>query len=193
MQKKHLFSIVFVLIALICGKSFASTKQAVYRYGAHYVPVLTYVFAPSGKITVLQKPEKQKLNLKKSVYSTLRRFSLILKKKSSAPSHIRIFKTFIVSGFNFNSFAINKLVKSKLININKSIKLGKYKVLSVTGYTDHFGTKAYNNKLALKRAEIVEKFLGLKSIKLNGYGKCCYISIINKKDRRVVIKGEVLR
>lgn len=192
MQKK-LALILIILTLFLCGKSFAGTRQAVYRYGGNYVPALTYVFASSVKITVLKKPEKQKMNLKKPVYSTLKKFSFMLKNKSSIASPVRIFRTFIAYGFNFNSFVINKLVKSKLINIDKSIKSGNYKVLSITGYTDHFGTKAYNNKLALERALSSEKFLDLRHIKLYGYGKCCYASKINRKNRRIVIKAEVLR
>ena len=192
MQKK-LSLILIILTLFICGKSFAGTRQAVYRYNENYVPTVTYIFVPAVKITMLKKPEKQKMNLKKSVYSTLRKFSFMLKNKSSNASPVRIFRTFIAYGFNFNSFVINKLVKSKLINIDKSIKSGNYKVLSITGYTDHFGTKAYNNKLALKRARSAEKFLDLRRIKLYGYGKCCYVSKINRKDRRIVIKAEVLR
>ena len=192
MQKK--LSLILIISTLfICGKSFAGTRQAVYRYNGNYAPTVTYVFVPAVKITILKKPEKQKMNLEKSVYSTLGKFSFMLKNKSSIASHVRIFRTFITYGFNFNSFAINKLVKSKLINIDKSIKSGNYKVLSITGYTDHFGTKAYNNKLALKRARSAEKFLDLRRIKLYGYGKCCYVSKINRKDRRIVIKAEVMR
>ena len=192
MQKK-LTVILIILTLFICGKSFAGTRQAIYRYNGNYVPAVTYVFVPAVKITILKKPEKQKMNLKKSVYSTLRKFSLMLKNKSSVSSPVRIFRTFIAYGFNFNSFAINKLVKSKLMNIDKSIKSGNYEVLSITGYTDHFGTKAYNNKLALKRARSAEKFLGLRHIRLYGYGKCCYVSKINRKNRRIVVKAEVMR
>jgi len=51
------------------------------------------------------------------------------------------------------------------------------------------GITAIFDKLALERAETAERFLGLKNIKIFGYGKCCYISKINLKDRRVVIYG----
>ena len=76
-------------------------------------------------------------------------------------------------------------MKNSLRKIKPFLK--NEKNITITGYTDHFGTKQYNDWLALKRAESAEKFLHVRA-KLKGYGKCCYISKINRINRRVEIE-----
>ncbi len=96
----------------------------------------------------------------------------------------------ILYGFAENSSVITPLMKVALLKIKNIIK---NKNITITGYTDHYYTKAYNEALAFKRALAAEKFLNskkpiLRNIGLSGKGKCCYISKINHINRRIVIK-----
>ena len=188
MQKKRILSIVFTLCLVFAGNAYAKTRQRAYDYGAKYVPVLTYVFQKKEALTKLQKPVSKSQSV--PVAGALKRLADLLKGNANAIRSVK-FKPvkFTVYGFKFNSFTINKILSRKLNKIKKLIAEKKIKIKSITGYTDHFGTKAYNNKLALERAKSAESYLGLKNIKLYGYGKCCYISKINFKDRRVIING----
>ena len=188
MQKKRILLIVFTLCLVFAGNVYAKTRQHAYDYGAKYVPVLTYVFQKKEALTKLQKPVSKSQSV--PVAGALKRLADLLKGNASAIRSVK-FKPvkLTVYGFKFNSFAINKILSKKLNKIKKLIAEKKIKIKSITGYTDHFGTKAYNNKLALERAKSAESYLGLKNIKLYGYGKCCYISKINFKDRRVTING----
>ena len=187
MQKKILL-IVLTVCLVFAGNAFAKTRQRAYNYGATYVPALTYVFQRNKSLTKFQKPVRKTAD--GSVAGALKKMAYLLKRNASAIHAVK-FKPvkLTVYGFKFNSFVINKTLSKKLNKIKKLIAEKIIKVESITGYTDHFGTKAYNNKLALERAETAERFLGLKNIKIFGYGKCCYISKINLKDRRVVIYG----
>lgn len=53
--------------------------------------------------------------------------------------------------------------------------------ISVKGYTDDIGPQAYNNALALRRAESVARVLAesgipRERIAVSGQGKCCYVA-----------------
>ena len=187
MQKKILL-IVLTVCLVFAGNAFAKTRQRAYNYGVKYVPALTYVFQKNKSLTKFQKPIRKTTD--GSVAGALKKMAYLLKKNVSTIHAVK-FKSvkLTVYGFKFNSFAINKLLSIKLNKIKKLISEKKINVKSITGYTDHFGTKAYNNKLALERAKSAERYLDLKNIKLYGYGKCCYISKINLKDRRVIVYG----
>ena len=187
MQKKILL-IVLTVCLVFAGNAFAKTRQRAYNYGATYMPALTYVFQRNKSLTKFQKPVSKTAD--GSVAGALKKMAYLLKGNASA-IHVVKFKPVKLTfyGFKFNSFAINKTLSKKLNKIKKLIAGKKIKVKSISGYTDHFGTKAYNNKLALERAKVAERFLGLKNIKIFGYGKCCYISKMNLKDRRVIIYG----
>ena len=187
MQKTILLA-VSLLCLVFAGNVFAKTRQQDYNYGKGYLPALTYVFQKKQNLTVFKKSVQKMVN--NGVAGALKKMAYLLKKNASAIRAVK-FKPvkFTVYGFKFNSFAINKLLSIKLNKIKKLISEKKINVKSITGYTDHFGTKAYNNKLALERAKSAERYLDLKNIKLYGYGKCCYISKINLKDRRVIVYG----
>ena len=181
MYKILIFLSVLLLMPL---QSYAATRQRDVNYKG-YISSLTFAIVKHKEnITKFHKPV---INKKVSIVNALNKISFALKKhpqvkkfKSLKPKSITAY------GFAFNSYKLNSLLRERLNYIKGIIK--NKKAISITGYTDHFGTKAYNNKLALERAKSVESYLGLKNIKLYGYGKCCYISKINLKDRRVVIK-----
>ncbi|MHB1696621.1 MAG: OmpA family protein [bacterium] len=188
MRKLILFA--FLLSCLVFTKnSFAKTRQRAYEYKGGYIPAATYVFTNTESVTKLKRPAAYRKTEKYSVAGALSKLAGLIRinKKITAVKFKP--KKFIIYGFHFNSYKINKTLKLKLAHIKNLINKKSFKVESITGYTDHFGTKSYNNKLAFKRAKSVENYLGLKNIKLLGYGKCCYISKINLKDRRVIIYG----
>lgn len=72
--------------------------------------------------------------------------------------------------------------------------------LTIAGFTDDIGSDAYNEKLALRRAEAVRDFLvsqGVPAdqISLKGEGRCCYVAQNDteegrQQNRRVEIRVE---
>ena len=171
-------SLILFIVALFPLRSYAAVRQRPVNYKG-YVSSLTFtIIKHKESITKFHKPV---INRKILITNALNKIAMAFKK------HIAVKpKTITAYGFGFNLYRINSLLAERL-NYIKSLIKGK-KVISITGYTDHFGTKAYNNKLALERAKAAEKYLRLKNIKLYGHGKCCYISKINLKDRRIVLK-----
>ncbi len=188
---KKLVIITLFVCLVSAANVFAETRQSVYNYGAKYVPVLTYVFKNSRNITKFKKP----VVINKIKYSAAEELANLARimRNDNASMRVKAIKfkpeTLTIYGFRFNSYKINNLLVKKLKRVKNLISKKRFSIKSITGYTDHFGTKAYNNKLAMERAESAEEYLSLKNIKLYGYGKCCYISKNNLKDRRVVIYG----
>lgn len=89
--------------------------------------------------------------------------------------------------FDYNSSYLNRTEKGKLL---KKVNELQGKTVTVIGYTDHVGSKKYNDWLALRRAERVASILirnkvNVKAIK--GKGKCCYISKKSCLNRRVEV------
>jgi outer membrane protein OmpA-like peptidoglycan-associated protein len=83
--------------------------------------------------------------------------------------------------FDFNKANIKKEYIPLLKEVAKVLKENPNINLRIEGYTDDIGTKAYNQKLALKRAMAVKNFLvkeGIQSerIQLVGFGKEKYIA-----------------
>ena len=83
--------------------------------------------------------------------------------------------------FDLNSSALKTQEKKKLDAIATKEKV------SVTGYTCDAGQKEYNDKLALRRAKTVQKYLKTDA-KAEGKGKCCYVSDQKPANRRAEIK-----
>jgi outer membrane protein OmpA-like peptidoglycan-associated protein len=80
--------------------------------------------------------------------------------------------------FRLQSSALSRAEKARLSSFIKSLdsetRAGN---LFVTGYTCDLGNEAYNDVLAIERAEAVERYLrksGLYALWLTGRGKCCY-------------------
>jgi outer membrane protein OmpA-like peptidoglycan-associated protein len=83
--------------------------------------------------------------------------------------------------FDFNKADIKKEYIPLLKEVAKVLKENPNINLRIEGYTDDIGTKAYNQKLALKRAMAVKNFLvkeGIKPerIRIVGFGKERYIA-----------------
>uniref|UniRef100_A0A7C5T111 OmpA family protein n=1 Tax=Thermocrinis ruber TaxID=75906 RepID=A0A7C5T111_9AQUI len=83
--------------------------------------------------------------------------------------------------FDFNKADIKKEYIPLLKEVAKVLKENPNINLRIEGYTDDIGTKAYNQKLALKRAMAVKNFLvkeGIKPerIQVVGFGKERYIA-----------------
>jgi outer membrane protein OmpA-like peptidoglycan-associated protein len=83
--------------------------------------------------------------------------------------------------FDFNKADIKKEYIPLLKEVAKVLKENPNINLRIEGYTDDIGTKAYNQKLALKRAMAVKDFLvkeGIKPerIQVVGFGKEKYIA-----------------
>jgi len=66
--------------------------------------------------------------------------------------------------------------------------------VNVTGYTCSIGSEDYNDKLSLRRAEVVASYLRSRGVTINaieGKGECCPVSSTDlSQNRRVLIKEE---
>lgn len=66
--------------------------------------------------------------------------------------------------------------------------------VNVTGYTCSIGSEDYNDKLSLRRAEVVASYLRSRGVTINaiaGKGECCPVSTTAlSKNRRVLIEEE---
>lgn len=184
MRKIILFSsIVFLFLS---STAFAYTRQRNVYYDKYYVANLTYTLTKSQRITPL-KPYKHFnyhiSKLTRKIFSQLALNNAYKNLKHSSKHAKEI--SYTVSGFEFNHYNLTPAIKNKLRKIEPLLK--NKKNITIIGYTDHFGTKKYNDWLALKRAESAKKFLNVEA-KVKGYGKCCYISNINKINRRIEIE-----
>lgn len=86
----------------------------------------------------------------------------LMKLKESMPGNLMIYFEFNGTKFKPDPQTDNSVIPFKTW-------LDKYpgSLLSVTGHTDIVGTAEYNYELALKRAQIVEKYLENKGINAN--------------------------
>ncbi len=182
--------ILFLSIAFLFLSStvFAYTRQRNIYYNKYYIANLTYTLTKSQHITPLKPYKHFHYHISKLTHRIFAQLALnktykVLKHSSKLAKEI----SYTVSGFEFNHYNLTPAMKYRLRKIEPLLK--NKKNITIIGYTDHFGTKKYNDWLALKRAESAEKFLHIKA-KLKGYGKCCYISKINYIDRRIVIRGK---
>lgn len=80
--------------------------------------------------------------------------------------------------FDLDSSALSDAERARLSSFVKSLGTEtRGGNLFVTGYTCDLGSKAHNDVLAIKRAEVVEAYLrkaGLHVMWVTGTGKCCY-------------------
>ena len=94
--------------------------------------------------------------------------------------------------FGLNS-AVLSISERKRLNALQEL-FQKAEEIEITGYTCRLGTKAYNDRLALLRAENVRRYLVSnlgkeeKMTKVKGLGKCCYVSRSNTHNRRSVVR-----
>jgi outer membrane protein OmpA-like peptidoglycan-associated protein len=99
-----------------------------------------------------------------------------------------------IAVFDFDKYNLKDSEKKEISDALDRIK--KAETIEIKGYTDKIGTEEYNDKLALKRAESVKKYLisnGIdeRKIKIEAKGKCCYISPKDSENRRVEIWVEI--
>jgi len=73
--------------------------------------------------------------------------------------------------FDFNSYDINKSNEPQLNNLKKEIHILFPSQIIINGYTDNIGSKTYNQRLSLKRAKSVSKFLDFNNSKVQGFGE----------------------
>ncbi|HRR41670.1 MAG TPA: OmpA family protein [Syntrophales bacterium] len=95
--------------------------------------------------------------------------------------------------FRFDSAKLTEKEVGKIKQLKEKVSSPEGKA-TITGYTDKIGTQAYNDKLALRRAETVNRHLGYgtKAV-VSGKGKCCYADEAdNSKNRRVEVVIERL-
>ncbi len=97
--------------------------------------------------------------------------------------------------FGFDSATLNKNEKQKVEEIKHKAPAATSKAI-ITGYTDKIGSQSYNDSLALRRAETVNRQLGYGDAIVTGKGKCCYADKSdNARNRRVelVIENKLQR
>lgn len=99
--------------------------------------------------------------------------------------------------FNLNSTELDASVTNILNELNKKFKVKKDFTIEIAGHTDPRGSRAYNQKLSVSRAESVAEYLfslglGKDNVKVIGYGEDRLIDNSNSesshaKNRRVEV------
>lgn len=69
--------------------------------------------------------------------------------------------------FDFDKAALRPEGKAMLDDLVRVLQGANYEVILAIGHTDRIGTKAYNQKLSVRRAEAVKKYLADKGIAPN--------------------------
>lgn len=69
--------------------------------------------------------------------------------------------------FDFDRSALRPEGKAMLDDLVRTLQGANYEVILAIGHTDRIGTKAYNQKLSVRRAEAVKKYLVDKGIAPN--------------------------
>lgn len=69
--------------------------------------------------------------------------------------------------FDFDKAALRPEGRAMLDELTRLLKGAKYEVILAIGHTDRIGTAAYNQKLSVRRAEAVKKYLTEKGIPPN--------------------------
>ena len=79
--------------------------------------------------------------------------------------------------FDFNKWNVKKIYYPQLKKVAEILKANPNLKIEIDGYTDNIGSKAYNLKLSLKRAEAIKNVLvnvykiDPKRIKVKGFGE----------------------
>lgn len=66
--------------------------------------------------------------------------------------------------FDFNSATLTPAAKTKLNALVAALKSSGAKQVRIVGFTDEIGTASYNNRLSVRRAEVVSAYLKKKGV-----------------------------
>lgn len=92
----------------------------------------------------------------------------IAKAAAAAPAAIAAKVTYTADAlFDFDKAALKPAATTSLDNLVGQIKSLALEVVIATGHTDSVGTDAYNQKLSVRRADAVKKYLVSKGIAAN--------------------------
>lgn len=172
---------MLVLAVLVAGLSTAQIDHTYQATNAVYASNKNYVLCatcpestPKTPIPPAPKEEAKPAPVR------IQFAELLAKKKASAPLPLPQIKETVY--FDLGSAKLKDSEKLKIDRIDKGRKY------SVTGYTCDLGNAKVNDRLALKRADSVAKYLGNAASEITGKGNCCYADTDNRKaNRRVEI------
>jgi OOP family OmpA-OmpF porin len=89
-------------------------------------------------------------------------------KAAAAPAAVAAKVTYTADAlFDFDKSALKPAARTSLDNLVGQIKSLALEVVIATGHTDSVGTDAYNQKLSVRRADAVKKYLVSKGIAAN--------------------------
>jgi OOP family OmpA-OmpF porin len=92
----------------------------------------------------------------------------IAKKAAAKPAAAAAKVTYSADAlFDFDKSVLKPAAKTSLDNLSGQIKSLALEVVIATGHTDSVGTDAYNQKLSVRRADAVKKYLVSKGIAAN--------------------------
>ncbi len=113
-----------------------------------------------------------------------------LLQKTAPEKSIEETRRLVVVNFRLNQYAMKGGEKAKIASAASSLLAADR--LRIKGYTCDLGSKVYNDRLAIKRAETVRRdlhSLGVADAKMevSGEGLCCYASSQRSTNRRVEV------
>lgn len=202
-----IISVMVMSLAVVSFNAYASeSRQVVYRFGPNWAPYLTHVICDdcppvqglrgipvAFKMNVIKmragEPEKTPMKTEHSedgegAKGQVQTLSVKEEKNECGKSG----KSHTVY-FYLDSSAVSPPEKERLLTGARSFAPGG---MEVTGYTCDLGSQAYNDGLAIKRAEAVSEILASagmarEKMRITGKGKCCYAGKGRELDRRVEI------
>jgi outer membrane protein OmpA-like peptidoglycan-associated protein len=137
-KKMRILSMGFVFFVIWCFVS-------AWLYNDHLLPAMR------KPITLQTIPEK-----------STREADSLMKLKASMPQHLLIYFE-----FNGSKFKPDPQTDNSISSFKTWLEKYPQSMLSVSGHTDLVGTAEYNNKLALKRALVVSKYIEEKGINVS--------------------------
>lgn len=209
---------MFFISLVLAGSAFASTvfasdiRQLPYSYSwefsestaqpafvvcDHCPPIKPLKAEPPVSRNIVPAPEHIQLALvtKEVKEKKVKSLSLSVSKAASQAEAPKIIFFPLTIYFDFDSYVLRPPEKEKLKDAFSHLDHLKGPV-SVTGYTDDIGTRAYNMRLSTERASAVAEYLkklGVVPAIVVGKGECCPVSTIKKLNRRVEIKEVATR
>ena len=188
----------------LAGAQGVNTDQTEYGYPSHagtYQPSQTYVICsgsdchvptPKRHLSLAYQKEYQAQPLQIDPSKLVPRQAIASVKSNEVLVIPQVVRETLY--FEYNSARLTECDRRKLDVIKQSASESGSRI-TITGYTDKKGSRQYNNRLALQRAETITRYLGLskKAIVL-GKGKCCYLDESRDgKNRRgeIVIEREL--